>query len=189
MRRKCRERFPHHRLKRKPLISDLNMRHGTCVTHVPWCMSGSLTVGGGENVLSIPGTYATRNLTYLVRGPCGFCNSVESHCTEVQYYKSLQYFSGKGGEGITQKSGVFARSRYQGQRQILRDVNTCPCPTYLLLVQHSSNQTLTSHDTPHRYREVIYAVLQKPGHGKTWHDHSVSWKITIHNPSDSYMWR
>ena len=26
-------------------ISDLGMHHGTCVTHVPWCMPGSLTRG------------------------------------------------------------------------------------------------------------------------------------------------
>ena len=47
MRRECRERFPHHRLQRKPLVSDPRMHHGTCVTHVRWCMSGSLTLGGG----------------------------------------------------------------------------------------------------------------------------------------------
>ena len=29
-----------------------------CVTHVPWCMSGSLTNGDGENVLGIPGACA-----------------------------------------------------------------------------------------------------------------------------------
>ena len=28
-----------------PLVSDLGMHHDTCVTHVPWCMSGSLTRG------------------------------------------------------------------------------------------------------------------------------------------------
>ena len=28
-----------------PLISDPDMHHGTCVTHVPWCMPGSLTCG------------------------------------------------------------------------------------------------------------------------------------------------
>ena len=28
-----------------PRISDSDMHHGTCVTHVPWCMSGSLTSG------------------------------------------------------------------------------------------------------------------------------------------------
>ena len=38
--------FPCDRLQRKPLASDPGMHHGTCVTHVPWCMSGSLTRGG-----------------------------------------------------------------------------------------------------------------------------------------------
>ena len=28
-----------------PRISDPDMQHGTCVTHVPWCMTGSLTSG------------------------------------------------------------------------------------------------------------------------------------------------
>ena len=42
------------------------MYHSTRVTHVPWCMSGSLPHGGGENVPGIPG--AKLNFTYLVRG-------------------------------------------------------------------------------------------------------------------------
>ena len=50
--------FPRHRFKRKPLVSDPGMHHGTCVTHVPWCMSGSLTCGDGENVPGIPGACA-----------------------------------------------------------------------------------------------------------------------------------
>ena len=69
MRRECRERFPRHQLQRKPLVSDAGMHHGTCVTHVPWCKSGSLTSGGGENVPGFPGACATRNFTYLARGP------------------------------------------------------------------------------------------------------------------------
>ena len=28
-----------------PRVSDPDMYHGTCVTHVPWCMPGSLTNG------------------------------------------------------------------------------------------------------------------------------------------------
>ena len=40
MRRECRERFPP-----PPRFSDPDMHHGTCVTHVPWCKSGSLTNG------------------------------------------------------------------------------------------------------------------------------------------------
>ena len=50
--------FPTRRLQRKPLVSDPGMHHGTCVTHVPWCISGSLTCGGRENVPSIPGACA-----------------------------------------------------------------------------------------------------------------------------------
>ena len=47
--------FPCHRLQRKPQASDPGMHHGTCGTHGPWCMSGSLTRGCGENVPGIPG--------------------------------------------------------------------------------------------------------------------------------------
>ena len=50
--------FPRGHLQRKPIVSDPGMHHGTCVTHVPWCMSGSLTRGGGENVPGIPGASA-----------------------------------------------------------------------------------------------------------------------------------
>ena len=63
MRRECRERFSRHRLQRNPLINDPGIHHGT------WCMSGSLTRSGGENVPGIPGAYATRNFTYLARDP------------------------------------------------------------------------------------------------------------------------
>ena len=54
--------FPATYFMGKPLVSDHGMHHGTCVTHVSWCMSGSLTRGGGENVPGIPGACATRNL-------------------------------------------------------------------------------------------------------------------------------
>ena len=67
--RECRERFSRHRLQRKLLVSDPGMYHDTCAMHVPWCMSGSLTRGGGENFRGFAGVCATRNITYLVRGP------------------------------------------------------------------------------------------------------------------------
>ena len=54
--------FPTRRLQSKPLVSDPDMHHGTCVTHVPWCMSGSLTCGGGENVPGIPSACAPASL-------------------------------------------------------------------------------------------------------------------------------
>ena len=50
--------FPRRQFQRKPLVSDPGMHHGTCVTHVPWCMSGSLTCGDGERVPGIPGACA-----------------------------------------------------------------------------------------------------------------------------------
>ena len=45
--------------QRKQLVSDPGMHHGTCVTHVLWCMLGALTRSDGENV---PGACATRIL-------------------------------------------------------------------------------------------------------------------------------
>ena len=69
MRRECREHFPPHRAQRKLLVSDPGMHHGTCVMHMSWCMLGSLTRGGRENVPSIPGACTTRNCKYLSRSP------------------------------------------------------------------------------------------------------------------------
>ena len=69
MRQECRERFPRHQLQMKPLVSDPDMHHGACVTHVPWCMSRSLTGGGGTYASGISGACATRNTTYLATGP------------------------------------------------------------------------------------------------------------------------
>ena len=43
-------------------ISDPGMHYGTCMTHVPWRMSGSLTCDSGENILAIHGACANRNL-------------------------------------------------------------------------------------------------------------------------------
>ena len=57
-----------------PRVSDPVMHHGSCVTHVPLCMSDrylavSFEVGGGGNVLGIPDAKATHNFTYLVKDP------------------------------------------------------------------------------------------------------------------------
>ena len=59
----CPERFPHHRLQRKPLVSYPSMHY------VPWCMSGSLTRFGGENIPGIPGACTTPNFMDLARSP------------------------------------------------------------------------------------------------------------------------
>ena len=66
--------FPRRRFQRKPLVSDPGMHHGTCVTHVPWCMSGSLTCGDGENVPGIPGACAPANLRIWQEAHCEMTN-------------------------------------------------------------------------------------------------------------------
>ena len=63
MRWECRKRMF------SPPVSDPDMHHGTCVTHMPWCMLG-LVNGGGEN---IPCAWETRIFTYLVKGPLQAC--------------------------------------------------------------------------------------------------------------------
>ena len=57
-----------------PRVSDPDMHHGTCVTHVPWYMPGSLTSGflwnrrrGKRSRHSR--CMRNRNFAYLVRGP------------------------------------------------------------------------------------------------------------------------
>ena len=71
-----------HRLQRKPLVSDPGMHLGTCAMHVPWCMSGSLTRDGRENVPGIPGACETRDFTYLVRGPWIASRCMDDHITQ-----------------------------------------------------------------------------------------------------------
>ena len=53
MSRECRERVFHHRLQSR-LVSDPSMHHGTCVTHVPWCMSGSPPAVAGKTFPAFP---------------------------------------------------------------------------------------------------------------------------------------
>ena len=58
------------------------MHHGTCVTHVPWCMSGSLTCGDGENVPGIPGACALAILRIWQ----------EAHSTAVNVWLIKQFY-------------------------------------------------------------------------------------------------
>ena len=86
------------------IVSDPGMHHDTCVSHVSWCMSGSLTRDGGENVPSISGTCTTHNFTYLSRRSWGmtspwcfmvtsdnsdlFLSSVYTRCNIAAWYCS-----------------------------------------------------------------------------------------------------
>ena len=62
MHREWRERVPRHPAK----------HHGTCVTHVPWCMSGSLTHGGGKTFPAFP---VHSQLTFLRSWQEAHCNA------------------------------------------------------------------------------------------------------------------
>ena len=79
-----RERFSRHR----------GLAITTCITACAWrtcrdaCrdrwLVASFEVGGGENVPGIPGACATRNFTYLVRGPWRSCDG-DMYCRLSKY--------------------------------------------------------------------------------------------------------
>ena len=88
------ERFPRHWLQRKPLVSDPGMQYGTCVTHAPWCISGLLTCGGGENVPGIPGACANRGFAHLVRdheGHLFITGSLYGEATEKCHNDTMRF--------------------------------------------------------------------------------------------------
>ena len=83
MRRECRERFLRHGLQKKPHVNDPGMLHGTCLTYVPWCMSGSQTPRWrGKRPC------ATSNFTYLVRYVC-VCVCVSDKYLLLRCYISI----------------------------------------------------------------------------------------------------
>ena len=115
--------FSRHRLQRKPLVSDPGMRHGTCVTHVPWCISGSLTRGGGKNFPGIPGACANRKFTYLVRGPLQHTRR-HNHACELTFvsvatsvYSNWSTF--RPGNGIGIRSIIGGDFRYMCHIRLL----------------------------------------------------------------------
>ena len=95
MHSQCGKRFPHY------WVSDSHLHHGTCVTHVPWCILGSLSSGflwWQENAPGIRGACTVRSFTYLVRGPCSLGLAVlltnlclfqiEKYTLRLSYYAS-----------------------------------------------------------------------------------------------------
>ena len=147
MRRECRERFQ---------VSDPNMHHGTCVTHVPWFMPGSLTsgflwVGGGENFAGIPGACATRLFTYLVRGPWAKYDLPPQHWKRVrQWTCSSDGKCTSSRSPPTQCSCLATRSR---QRSLPGQPRS---PTLLVSAQTEAAPTLTSL----RYWQIRSTVSQ-----------------------------
>ena len=97
----CRERFPRHRLQRKPHVSDPGKHHGTCVTHVPWCMSGALTRGDKQDFPGLSGVSGKRPMV----GNCVVVVAEKifklDHLEEVKFVTNLGDKT-KNGYGIYQ---------------------------------------------------------------------------------------
>ena len=78
-----------------PQVSDPGMHHGTCMTHVPWCMPGSLTSGflwsqwREKNVSGIFGACANRKFTYLARYPWYAAKSCQYPCEWALLLKGI----------------------------------------------------------------------------------------------------
>ena len=77
-----------------PLVCDPDMHHGTCVTHVPWCMPESLTTSflwsrwRGKRSRHFR---RMRNPQFYVFGKRPMVRNVHSACSDVEYayYKHL----------------------------------------------------------------------------------------------------
>ena len=100
------------------LVSDPDMHHGTCVTHVPWCMPGSLISGflwsrWRGNCDRIPGACATRNFTYLVRGP--LCSDIWVSVSMMPH-SSPDYSNEKNITNCSRKQSLFFRFTFAEQQ-------------------------------------------------------------------------
>ena len=197
-----------------PPVSDPNMHHGTCVTHVPWCMPGSLTIGflwsrWQENVSGIPGACTTHNFAYLVRGPS------EPSGIHEQKYMVFQFE-----DAVTQHSLLINQLTHQLCSPHLAThtpavlttnghshtscIHTWPF-THQLYSPHMANHTpavLTTHGHSHISRthhtwpfiDQLYSphmadhkpTVSKHGHSHTGFTHHTSWPLT-HQPDAPHM--
>ena len=88
-----------------PRVSDPDMHHGTCVTHVPWCMPGSLNspeVGGGGK--RSRHSWRMRNLQFYLSGKRPIGNAIYTdeatfklHQTPHRWWSSVHWREGERG--------------------------------------------------------------------------------------------
>ena len=103
MRRECREHFPRHRgLAIPTCITARASRTCRDACRGRW-LAVSFEVGGGGNVLGIPGACATRNFTYLLRGPC----SEDQHITVLGLVDRISQHSCALNGSFTQEACVW----------------------------------------------------------------------------------
>ena len=79
-----------------PQVGDSDMHHGKCVTHVSLYTPGPLIIGflssrGGENVPGISGACATRNFTYLIKGPWLAFDYILNYTTATRQWPNAEF--------------------------------------------------------------------------------------------------
>ena len=72
---KLRVAYMRQECETKPPVNDPGMHHNTCVTHVPWCMSGSLTVVVGKMFPALPAHAPPAILRILRKRPVDCVNN------------------------------------------------------------------------------------------------------------------
>ena len=139
-----------NRLQRKPLVSDIDMHHATCVTHLQWCMSGSLIRGDGGNVPGIPGVYATRNFTYLAKGPKSNIQFMAWHLKVQQYgwftIRKLQRFVKS--DWVLLKRVQYFKGEYKSNHYFARNLD-------------AKAEYLSSNYYAHIYESLQYREISK----------------------------
>ena len=118
-----RESFHRHQLQIKPLVSEPGMHHGTGVTHVPWCMLGLLTRGGGTNVPGIPGACAIHNLSayYICRG-CTDSTHQAENMTMFSLVISINFDKIPENKIGFRDFQVYRLSSWRGCRELMDDI-------------------------------------------------------------------
>ena len=110
---------PRRRFQRNPIVGDPGMHHGTCVTHVPWCMSGSLTCGDGENVPGIPGACAPAILRIWQKAHCVHPHKSSWNTTKQYTSKPFPYFTGQTGCLLSTMSLINGFTVWWWRRQVV----------------------------------------------------------------------
>ena len=146
------------------------MHHGTCVTHMPWCISRSLTSGGGENVPGIPGACATCNFTYLARGQfnCPPLKDEELHPIFIPINVDMIIYPCLNLKAIT---SCLTRRDSSSHRRELRP----PCALTLYSIIHEENTVIRREYWLHksRFEIVEFHDIRNMKHMSLYND--VTW--------------
>ena len=169
MSRECRGRLPSHRLQRKPLVRYPGMHHDTCVTQVPWCMSGSLTRGGVENGPGVPGACATLNFKQVAH-------------TLSDHYNGTPSGPRRTSRGPTVCAMSICITFLRCLTKLLRPSGAYASPNYIFIGLH--NDSLPVRHQAIRWKNAenrITAIIQKCVYmmKSRWTGHKVTMNIAI----------